>query len=207
MCSAFRETRQLRISCKDGRTVSGDIDFRHHLNIAFFGVLNNFPYLLLRIKATVIFWGIGIGLRKAAKPPDLFLTPGPNFSKFGQAFDLDPPPFVVSEVPMEQVVFIFHHIIQVLFNLVNGKKMTGNIQHQPTPAYPGIIGNFHLRNLPGNIPFGFITFNLRRQKLQERLNTVQQPGRLIGVNPHFTRSNRQSIPFVANFSVCLRIDR
>ena len=57
------------------------------------------------------------------------------------AVDLDAPPLVVGEVPMEAVEFVHGHEVEMLLDVLDGEEMAADIEMAAAPREAGIVGN------------------------------------------------------------------
>src|SRR6185437_15519806 len=122
----------------------------------------------------------GLWRFKGAPASGARYTPGAHFCKQRQPFYFNTPAVVVGKVPMKNIVFVFGHLINVLFHELLGKKMTAYIEHQPAPAKTRVIDDTHTRDFPFRRFNGRLAFHIRRKKLHQRLYSIKKSIGLIG---------------------------
>ncbi|MNI47266.1 hypothetical protein D3C85_955140 [compost metagenome] len=105
------------------------INFGQDIYKTFLCILYQLFNIFLCIKTTISAGLIGSWWDKVAKSPGFFNAPGTYFGQFRQAFNLNTPAFIISQVQVQQVKLIAHHIINKLLYFLLGKKVTGYIEH------------------------------------------------------------------------------
>ncbi len=125
-----------------------NIHFRKDIYKTVFCVFDYFPDIVLGIKSSVIARFIRCRCRKFSKCSHTLYIPCAYFSEPGQTFNLYTPALIISQVQMQQIEFISHHIINKILDLLLGKEMARHIKHQPPPSKTGVVCNFYRRSFP-----------------------------------------------------------
>ena len=66
--------------------------------------------------------------------------------QFRICFNPYTPALVVRQMKLQRIVFVFHHLINVEFNIVDRKEITSRVEHQRTVAETRAVINFDSRN-------------------------------------------------------------
>src|SRR4030042_6458263 len=91
--------------------------------------------------------------------------------------DFNPPALSLSQVPVESVHLVHGQEVDVFLDKLFGKEMAADIKMDAPPDEPGPVFDLDKRDLPGD-PFRLATaFHFRREKLEQRLDAVEEAGR------------------------------
>src|ERR1700754_96499 len=131
--------------------MAGDVYFRKDIDKTVFCILHQLADVVLSIEAAIVAGFVRVRGGKSAECSDSFSAPGAYLCKAGQAFYLDAPAFVIGEMHMKQVEFVFRHLVDKVFYLLFCKEVTVNVEHQSAPAEAGIVGDGRAGDLPASL--------------------------------------------------------
>src|SRR5579859_2871196 len=88
-----------------------------------FGILYKLPYIVLCIEAAIVAGLIRRRRGEIAESADPADIPGAYLRKLREALDFDPPSFVIGKVQVQQVVFVFHHLVDKILYFRLGEEV------------------------------------------------------------------------------------
>src|SRR6185312_10159920 len=109
--------------------MAGNINFGQNIYKTILRIFYDFTDIILCVESTVIAWFIRGWRRKGSKVTDLFYIPCTYICQSGQTFNFYTPAFIVSKMQMQQIVFVFYHLVNKIFYFRFCKKMTAYIKH------------------------------------------------------------------------------
>ena len=195
-------TSQPRITIDRLKKMSGHVDFRHYVDSPCRRISHHFADIFTGIIPAVERipsldtqppgrnQKIGIALPRGASQAQRVLsvemTPGSLLRQFRVTPDLDPPPLIVSQMPMKLVEFEPGHLIQQCQYFLLAEKMPAYVEHHPAPFERRFVGNLHTGNPgPGT--------GSRGQHLTQRGNPVDNTPVRSARDPDAAARHRQPV--------------
>src|SRR6201991_197862 len=120
--------------------MAGDVYFRKDIDKTVFCILHQLADVVLCIETAIVAGFVRVRGGKGSECADSFSAPGAYLCKAGQAFYLDAPAFIIGEMHMKQVEFVFRHLIDKVFYLLFCKEVAGDVEHQSAAAEAGVVG-------------------------------------------------------------------
>ena len=165
---------------RDRRTgVAGHFDLGHDGHVAVGRVLHDLSYVFLTVESSVAF-SIKAPRLLAVVADQRLVTPGTDFRQPRVLLDLDAPALIVGEMHLQAVELVQSHDVDELQQVLFGQKVPSRIDQQPTPGETRTVGDPDTRHRPTHMRRRLLCKHRRRQQLPQRLNAVEQPGRLGG---------------------------
>ena len=153
-----------------------ELDFGNDRDEAPRGVIDHLADLLLRIEAAV--GGLVVTARLVVLAAGILaderpFAHRPHAREFGVFADLDPPPLVVGQVPVEDIHLVHGHQIERALDLIDRKEMACHIEHQPAVSQRRAVVDPDRGQLHGPQP---VLFECRGgQQLPERCTAWNAP--------------------------------
>ena len=192
-----QSAREFRISRQCSGSVSRHFNFRNNGNKTVGGIFHDFFYIFLRIEPSLFFSVETPRIIVVAMPYLGLVAMRADFNKSGVFLNLYPPPLVIRQMKMKLIEFIHGHQVEKLQHLFFRLKITAYVHHGPAMGKPGNICHvdcwyFYLSII---LPAGII--NLRRHKLQQRLDSIKQSCcSFIGTYFYATGGNIQCVSLI-----------
>jgi hypothetical protein len=113
----------------------------------------------------------GVAIRPA---DECLLPPRADLGEARVLLDLDPPPLVLGEVPVERVHFVEREEVDVLLHELLRHEVTRDVEVPPAPAEAWDVLDRDRGHRPGNARDPRAAKDLRREELPYRLDGVEQ---------------------------------
>src|SRR5690606_29751214 len=129
---------------------------------------------------------VGSALEIRAGPP------GAHIGETRILLDLNAPTMIFYQVPVENIHFMHSQVVDEFLDVVYRIKVATYVKHQPSPAEPRLINNFH-----GGNRYGLISGLPDRQQLIDGLYGIKQAIDFFGMRRNAIVIYKQAIALVA----------
>ena len=158
-----------RIGIDRSGSVPRHLDLGNHLDPPVVGILHDVADLVLRIISAFREQLVPLFRRNVHVVEIAFRT---EFGQLRIFFDLDTPPLIVYQMPMERIHFQPGHLVQQILDRFSALEMTAFVLHVSAPRESRRIGNHAGRYRHQAV--------LRRGHLAQRLQRIEQPRTGVG---------------------------
>ncbi len=123
------------------------LDLGYDGDISFIGITQYFSDVILCVKPAVGGFFAGF-LGFAFGPWIAFMInpPGSDAGKLRVFFNLDAPPVIIAEMPVEGIHFIHGQQIDILLDEFLGEKVAGNVEMHSAVLKPGVVMDLETGN-------------------------------------------------------------
>ena len=170
-------TGELGIRPQGRGRVTGHLDLGNHGDAPLLGIGDDLANVVLGVKTAVQPVGPIGRARFRIESVLNAASPGAYVREFRILLDLDAPAVVVHQVPMEGVHLLQRHGVEQALDLLLREEVAAHVEHQSAPAEARIIFERNAGHTPRPTRELLPLLNRGRQKLPERLDTVEHARR------------------------------
>ncbi|MNL21291.1 hypothetical protein D3C87_1425740 [compost metagenome] len=167
--------------------MSGDVDLRHHDDVAGRCIGDDVAHLILGVETAIETWTAGRGVDVLLSRRARVDAPSADLGQLRIASDLQPPGLVVGQVPMEDVELVQGHPIDEALDELGRLIVAGGIQHDAAPAEARGVGNGHGGNGRRPLP------RLGGSQLPQADGAIEKPAEVARRDDRAARGHVQAI--------------
>ena len=174
---------ELGIRGNGGLGMAGHLDLGHDRHEAGAGVGDDLADIVLRVEATVRLAVEPPSGRILVRPPDDRLpAPGAHLGEPRVLLDLEAPPLVVGQVPVEAVELMQRRELDVLLHELFGHEVPSHVEVHAAPREPGHILDRDRGDAPRDAAHLALPEDRGREELAQRPDPVERARGSVGAN-------------------------